>query len=88
MTIESTVKAIVVESLMLPEDLARSLSVDTRLFGAGEDSLDLDSLASLEILAGLTERFDLPFDDVEAKDFRSIGTLAAYVRKCGVGDVG
>ena len=86
--IEEIIKKIVVESLVLPESIAQKLGSDTRLFGAGDDSLDLDSLASLEILAGLTEHFGLPFEDAEPEDFRSIGSLAIYVRNCGISDVG
>jgi acyl carrier protein len=45
--------------------------------------LGLDSLASLEIIAGLSSELGLPFDDVSDADLRSTTALAAYVERCG-----
>ncbi|NII69723.1 acyl carrier protein [Microbacterium ulmi] len=56
----------------------RTLDADTRLFGALPE---LDSLAVLELIAALEDRFGFVFDpdDVSGDAFESIGTLAALV---------
>ena len=81
MDLEEQIKSIIVARLTLPVSVA-DLKSDAPLFGP--DGLDLDSLSSLEILAGLASEFDLPLDDVEASDFVSVATLAEYLRRHGV----
>jgi len=81
--LESTIIDIITERLALPK--SASIRADTPLFTSG-GGLELDSLASLDILAGLSEKFGLAFDNIEAKDFRSVATLAEYVRDNGITD--
>ena len=74
----------IVESLELPTPPAE-IGLEAPLFGpTSAGGLGLDSLASLEILTALSMRTDLPFDDIEAADFRSVSTLADYIRRHGV----
>ncbi|HYL34631.1 MAG TPA: acyl carrier protein [Bryobacteraceae bacterium] len=83
MSLETVIVAIILERLALPIESIRS---DTPLFASADGGLELDSLASLDILAGLSDRFDLPFDDIEAKDFQTVSTLAQYLRASGIKD--
>lgn len=81
MTITSTsltrVQAIIAESLGLPDGGA-SLGPETRLFGAMPE---LDSLAVLDLLAGLEEEFGIRIDDEEFGSdlFDSVGSLVEFV---------
>ncbi|WP_395090948.1 phosphopantetheine-binding protein [Armatimonas sp.] len=84
--IERTIQEIIVERLELPVS-PEEIGVDAPLFwDASQGGLGLDSLSSLELLAGLSERFGLPMEDVETQDFRSIQTLADYLRRHGIED--
>lgn len=59
-----------------PDDLPR----DAILFAPDhEGGLDLDSIASLELVAALSDEYDLDFEDVDREHFMSINSLAAYV---------
>jgi acyl carrier protein len=78
LNLEDQIKEIIVQRLTLSVSPA-DLKSDAPLFGP--DGLDLDSLSSLEILAGLADKFDLPLDDIEAGDFESVATLADYLRR-------
>jgi acyl carrier protein len=78
--IESTIHQIIIERLAV----SHHIEADTPLFVpeiAG--GVGLDSLASLEIIAAVSDQFQLPLDDVEAADFVSIASLADYLRRHG-----
>ena len=80
---EDLVRTIMVQALELPVR-PEEIDVNAPLFGpqtAG--GLGLDSLSSLEILAALSNHFELPFEDVEASDFQTVSTLASYLRRQG-----
>ena len=80
-TIESTIQQIIVERLMLPIRPA-DIAVDAALFGStASGGLELDSLSSLELIAALSEKYDLPLDDVEPADLYSVTSIAAYLRR-------
>lgn len=82
--LESIIQQAIVECLELPPSL-QQIELESPLFGKRkEGGLELDSLASLEIMAALSDRFDLPLDDVEPADFRTISSLADYLRRHGV----
>ncbi len=83
MALEAVIIDIITDRLMLPP---ASFHNETPLFAATDGGLELDSLASLDILAGLAERFGLPFDDIGATDFQTVSTLAAYLRANGISD--
>ena len=83
-SVESTIQRIIAERLALPVQ-PHELSADAPLFApefAG--GLGLDSLASLEIIAAISDEYQLPLDDIEAADFSNITTLAEYLRQHGV----
>lgn len=83
MSIQSTVINIILDRLALPVE---SLRADTPLFTSADGGLELDSLASLDILAGLSDKFGLPFDDIEASNFQTVSSLVEYLRVNGVTD--
>jgi acyl carrier protein len=82
---EDVIRELMAERLTLPID-SKDISFDASLFGGDTTAgdLGLDSLASLELSAALSDRFQILLDDVEPADFRSIRTLADYLRRHGV----
>ena len=72
------VKAVLVETLGLEGDAA-TMDAETRLFGSLPE---LDSMAVLEVLLALEERFGITIDgeDVTAESFESLGSLTELVR--------
>jgi acyl carrier protein len=85
-TIEDILREIIVERLMLPV-APDELPADASLFAPQFDGgLELDSLASLEIMAAISDRFQMPLDDMEPTDFESVNSLAEYLRRQGIKD--
>lgn len=68
----------VIVSVLAIEDRADQLDADTALFGGIPE---LDSLAVLEIITSLEERFGIVIEDedVTGDTFETIGTLTAFV---------
>lgn len=81
------VAATIIDRLQLEGFTPETFPRDAVLFAPPEGGgLGFDSIASLEIMSGLADTFDLPFDDVAREDFMSVDTLAAYVgRRLGGG---
>lgn len=78
--ISRRVVSIVIERLELEGFSVDSFPRDAVLFGPEQPgSLNLDSIASLEIISGLADEFELDFDDVDREHFTSINTLARYI---------
>jgi acyl carrier protein len=71
------VKAVVVETLGI-EDRAATLDATTPLLGSLPE---LDSMAVLEIVMALQQRFDIVVEDedVTAEVFETLASLAAFV---------
>ncbi|GGN33374.1 acyl carrier protein [Actinoplanes campanulatus] len=71
------VRALLVSVLGI-EDRAATLDAATPLLGSLPE---LDSMAVLEIVAGIEERFGISVDDdeVTAELFETLGSLAAFV---------
>jgi acyl carrier protein len=84
MNVESVIQQLIVERLMLPIRPSE-IRIDAPLFGAsGSGGLELDSLSSLELIAAVSQQFDLPLDDVEPADLYSVASIAAYLKRHGV----
>ena len=68
----------IVASVLGIEDRAGSLTEDTPLLGAMPE---LDSLAVVELITALSERYGFDPDDVDLSGdaFDTIGTLASFV---------
>jgi acyl carrier protein len=73
------VKAVLVETLGV-EDRAATIDESTPLLGSLPE---LDSMAVLELVAALEQRFGITVDDddVTAEVFESLGSLTAFVRE-------
>ena len=73
--IPTRIKTVIVESLQL-EMAPADVSDDTLLFSSAlADGLDLDSLAALEIVIGLSNEFAIELDEVPREAFQSVATL-------------
>ncbi|MCR9164887.1 MAG: acyl carrier protein [Nannocystaceae bacterium] len=71
--IESQVKEIIVEQLdVKPEDVA-----DAKTF---QDDLGADSLAIVELVLALEERFDVKIPDDEVDKIKTVGDAISYVK--------
>jgi acyl carrier protein len=68
----------VVVSILGIEDRAAGLGASTPLLGSVPE---LDSMAVLELVAAIEERFAIPIDDEDVTEelFETLGSLAAFV---------
>lgn len=74
--------AIIIRCLDLSDFTPETFPPDALLFGPGEQGgLELDSIASLEILSNLSDHFGLPFDDLTRDDMMSVATIARYITR-------
>lgn len=79
-TISRRIAEILIERLELEDYTPDDLPRDAIMFATeDEGGLDLDSIASLELVAALSDEYDLDFDDVDREHFMSVNSLAAYV---------
>jgi acyl carrier protein len=73
------VKSTIVSSLELEIDLS-SIGDETLLFASGlAEGLDLDSLAAIDILVGLSNEFGIALDEVPRESFQNVETLADFI---------
>jgi acyl carrier protein len=71
--IESQVKEIIVEQLdVKPEDVS-----DSKTF---QDDLGADSLAIVELVLALEERFEVKIPDDEVDNIKTVGDAISYVK--------
>ena len=75
--IAEQIKAMLVENLRIPADM---LEYNSQLFG---DDIGLDSIDSIEIIAGIDQLFGIQMTGVAKEHFQSIETLSAYVMENG-----
>lgn len=73
--IAEKIKGMLVENLRIPED---ALEDDSELFG---DDIGLDSIDSIEIIAGIDALFGVQMTGVAKENFRSINALTKYVKE-------
>ena len=83
MNLNASIAAIIIEKLELEDRAPEDFRMDAPLFEPKPVGFGFDSLAALEIMAGLSETFGHPFHDVERADMTSVNTLAEYVRRVG-----
>lgn len=67
------IKEMICDNLRIPEDM---LTYDALLFG---DDIGLDSVDSIEIIAGIDDLFGVDMTGVDREHFQTINALAAYV---------
>lgn len=73
--IKEKIKSMLVENLRIPAD---ALEYDSELFG---DDIGLDSIDSIEIIAGIDTLFGVQMTGVAKENFQSVNTLAKYVQE-------
>lgn len=71
--IAEQIKAMLVENLRIPADM---LEYNSQLFG---EDIGLDSIDSIEIIAGIDQLFGIQMTGVAKEHFQSIEALSAYV---------
>ena len=71
--IAEKIKGILVENLRIP---AEELDYEIELFG---DGIGLDSIDSLEIIAGIDQEFGVQMTGVAKENFYNIEALSKYV---------
>ena len=71
--IAEKIKKILVENLRIP---AEELDYEVELFG---DGIGLDSIDSLEIIAGIDQEFGVQMTGVAKENFYNIEALSKYV---------
>ncbi len=69
------IKGMLVENLRIPAD---ELENDSELFG---DDIGLDSIDSIEIIAGIDNLFGVQMTGAAKEHFQSINTLAKFVEE-------
>ncbi len=72
--IAEKIKNILVENLRIP---AEELDYEVELFG--DDGIGLDSIDSLEIIAGIDQEFGVQMTGVAKENFVNITALSKYV---------
>ncbi|MDO4831316.1 MAG: phosphopantetheine-binding protein [Clostridia bacterium] len=73
--IAEKIKGMLIESLRIPSD---ELEYDSELFG---EDIGLDSIDSIEIIAGIDHLFGVDMTGAPREEFQSINTLTNYVEK-------
>lgn len=78
--VDSTLRAILQETLSLSRERVAGFTDATELFGALPE---LDSMAVATLLTAIEERLGILIedDDVEAEDFATYGSLLAFARR-------
>ncbi len=78
MSIEHRIKQVIIRTLSLEVD-AEEIDDEDELFGGG---LGINSMATIEIIVGLEEEFDIevPDEELRVELFDSVQTMADYVR--------
>ena len=71
--IAEKIKSMLVENLRIPQE---ALDYDSELFG---DDIGLDSIDSIEIIAGIDSLFGVQMTGVAKEHFQSVNTLTDYV---------
>lgn len=71
--IANQIKEMLVENLRIPENI---LTYDSELFG---DEIGLDSIDSIEIVAGIDTLFGIDMTGADREHFQSIRALTEYV---------
>ncbi len=73
--IAEKIKAMLVENLRIPAD---ELEYDSELFG---DDIGLDSIDSIEIIAGIDTLFGVQMTGAARENFQTIETLTKFVEE-------
>jgi len=80
LSLETELKALIVEELKLQDVTPQDITDDMVLFGEG---LGLDSLDAVELVVSLKKKYNVDLQDMEEarQAFTNINSLAAYIRE-------
>jgi acyl carrier protein len=77
--VRESIKKVIVRSLEL-EVAPSEIGDETALFASAlAGGMDLDSLAAIEILIGLSNEFELELDEVPREAFQNVATLGDFI---------
>lgn len=85
MKLEERIKEVIIQRLNLSVDPGE-IANDASIFSGGLDeeasaqSLNLDSIDALEMVVALNKEFNVTITDEDMSIFRSINTIADYIR--------
>ena len=83
--IEGQVLEMIIDKLGLEDIDVSTVNYDTPIFESyeteEEEGLGLDSVDALELVVGLKEVFDVKVSDQDMAIFKSITTIADYIRE-------
>ena len=80
--IATRISELIIERLELEGFTVAEFPREAILFApAVAGGLELDSIASLEIVSALADEFDLDFEEIAQEDFLSVKSLSAYVAR-------
>ena len=80
--LERAILEMIIDRLDLEDVDVDNFDYDMQIFATEDcEGLGLDSVDSLEIVVGLKKDFDVVVDEDEMDAFKSINTLAEYVRQ-------
>ncbi len=82
--LEAEVLEMIIEKLGLDDINPEEVDYDAPIFAsyADEDEgLGLDSVDALELVVGLKEKFDVKMNDEDMAVFRSVSSIADYIRE-------
>lgn len=83
--LEVQVLEMIIDKLGLEDVDAENVDFDAPIFASyaddEEDGLGLDSVDALELVVGLKETFDVKVSDEDMAIFRSVGSIADYIRE-------
>ena len=83
LALEEQVKAMIIERLGLEVDPS-AVDIDAPIFSSFDaegEGLGLDSIDALELVVALNETFDIQVGDEDMAVFRSIQTIADFIRE-------
>lgn len=91
MKLEERIKEVIIQRLNLSVDPGE-IANDAAIFSSGLDeeasaqSLNLDSIDALEMVVALNKEFNVTITDEDMSIFRSINTIADYIRENSPGN--
>jgi acyl carrier protein len=88
LSLEAKVRDMIISRLSLDEIEVETVDFDAPIFASydnEDEGLGLDSVDALELVVGLNEEFGVKVSDDDMEIFKSIRTIADFIRSNNVG---